>query len=63
MRTIIAALLFTTLTAFGQGTTSRITGTVEDPAGAMVANAAIKLINQASGVTFVTTTTNSGTYG
>ena len=54
--------LLAAVAAFGQGTTSRITGTVEDPAGAVVANATIKLVNQASGVTFRTSSTESGGY-
>ncbi len=46
----------------GQGTTSRAVGTVQDPSGAVVANAAVSLTNQGTGATFSTTTSAAGTY-
>ena len=39
-----------------------ITGTVEDPSGAVVANARILLTNSATGVKTTTKSTNTGTY-
>ena len=39
---------------FAQGTTSRVLGLVEDPSGAIVADAAVKLTNEATGVAFAT---------
>src|SRR5437879_2163237 len=62
MRKLAAIYLIALTAAFAQGTTSRVTGTVQDPAGAMVANASVKLINQANGVTFSSSTTSAGTY-
>ena len=48
--------------AFAQGTASRVTGTVTDPAGAVVEGATVSLTNEGTNVTFTTTTTDSGTY-
>jgi len=48
--------------ASGQGTTSRVTGTVQDANGAAVAAAMVKLSNEATGVSFTTETSDSGTY-
>lgn len=48
--------------ANGQGTTSRVTGTVQDSAGASVAGATVTLTNDATGVSFNTQTSESGTY-
>jgi hypothetical protein len=48
--------------AFGQGSTSRLVGTVSDASGAAVANAAVRLSNQGTAATFATSTTNSGAY-
>jgi hypothetical protein len=51
------------LTIFGQGTTSRVTGTVLDQNGGTVVGATVTLINEASKVSFTTQTSESGTYG
>ena len=48
--------------ASGQGTTSRVTGTVHDANGGAVAGAMVTLTNEATGVSFNTTTSDSGTY-
>ena len=34
------------VSAFGQGTTSRVLGTVQDSSGAVVPNASVKLVNE-----------------
>src|SRR5579885_1094376 len=47
---------------FAQGTTSRLVGVVQDPSGGAVANATVRLTNEATGVMFTTTTTSSGAY-
>src|SRR5947209_1765339 len=57
-----AAFAFSCALVFGQGTTSRIAGTVEDPAHAAVADAQVKLTNEATRVGFTTATTSSGSY-
>src|SRR4249919_563579 len=49
-------------TAFGQGTTSRVLGTVQDATGAVVPQASVKLINEGTRLTFETSTSASGTY-
>jgi Carboxypeptidase regulatory-like domain/TonB-dependent Receptor Plug Domain len=48
--------------ASGQGTTSRVAGTVQDANGAAVAGAVVTLSNEATGVSFTTETSDSGTY-
>ncbi len=50
------------LNAFGQGTTSRVTGTVEDNSGAAVAGATVTLTNQGSNTALTTQTSGSGVY-
>ncbi|HKQ52317.1 MAG TPA: TonB-dependent receptor, partial [Pyrinomonadaceae bacterium] len=55
-------LLAAACAAFAQGTASRVTGTVTDPAGAVVEGATVSLTNDGTGVTFTTTTTDAGTY-
>ena len=50
------------LTALAQGTTSRVTGTVTDPSAGSVPGAAVTLTNEATGVSFNTTTSGTGTY-
>ncbi|HXG67533.1 MAG TPA: TonB-dependent receptor, partial [Blastocatellia bacterium] len=47
---------------FGQGTTSRVTGTVLDADGGVVPDATVTLTNEATQVSFTTTTTSTGTY-
>lgn len=55
-------LLFVAGVAHAQGTTSRVTGTVVDPSGAVVPDAVVTLINEGTQVPFTTQTTSSGTY-
>ncbi|MCC7156785.1 MAG: carboxypeptidase regulatory-like domain-containing protein [Bryobacterales bacterium] len=46
----------------GQGTTSRVIGTVVDPSGAAVAGAAVQLISQATNTSFNAVTAANGAY-
>jgi hypothetical protein len=66
MRRPVCAFLFLVFclvtVASGQGTTSRVTGTVQDANGAAVAGAMVTLTNEATGVSFTTETSDSGTY-
>ena len=66
MRKPILAFLFLAFcliaAAHGQGTTSRVTGTVQDANGASVPGAMVTLTNEATGVSFTTETSDSGTY-
>jgi hypothetical protein len=56
-------LLFAFLSlAVGQGTSSRVTGTVLDQAGAAVPGATVTLTNEATKVSFNTDTSGSGNY-
>ena len=57
----IFCLIFTS-TLLAQGTTSRATGVVQDPTGAPVANAAVKLINEGTQAPFATRTSETGNY-
>ena len=47
---------------FAQGDRGTITGTIADPAGAVVANAAIEARHVATGTVYDTTSTNTGNY-
>jgi len=47
---------------FGQGTTSRITGVVQDKNGAAVAGAIVTLTNDGNGISLTTQTTDNGSY-
>jgi Carboxypeptidase regulatory-like domain len=58
---LVAVLLFAGQ-ALGQGTTSRLTGTVVDSSGAAVPGATVALTNEATNVSFTTQTGNSGAY-
>ena len=46
----------------GQGTTSRVIGVIADPSGAAVPGAAIRLINEGTNQSFLTTSANNGAY-
>lgn len=48
--------------ALGQGTASRVTGTVVDPSGAVVPGATATLTNEGTNISFTTETTSTGTY-
>src|SRR5262249_35137509 len=47
---------------YGQGTTSRVTGTVNDTTGAAVSGATVTLTNEATNISFTTQTSGSGAY-
>jgi hypothetical protein len=57
----LCALFFAAL-AFPQAGTGTITGTVVDPAGAVVAGAQVEVKNTDTGVLYPTVTTNTGAY-
>src|SRR5262245_29479339 len=58
----LICLLALASTATAQGTTSRVLGTVTDQSGAVVPGATVTLTNDATGVSFTTTTTGAGIY-
>ncbi|HKW34419.1 MAG TPA: TonB-dependent receptor [Candidatus Acidoferrum sp.] len=58
----MATALFSSGSAFGQGTTGTLRGQVLDPAGAVVPNAEVTVTNQETGVSVKVTTTSAGTY-
>src|SRR5262245_35635844 len=65
MRKPVCAFLFLVCclaVASGQGTTSRVAGTVQDANGAAVSGAMVTLTNEATGVSFTTQTSDSGAY-
>ncbi len=59
---LVCLFLLVSLNAFGQGGNGTITGTVLDPAGAVVANAAVEAKNTATGVAYSAASTNTGNY-
>ena len=59
---LLVSVLLLTGQTFGQGTTSRLTGTVADNAGAMVPGATVTLTNEANSISFTTQTSSSGAY-
>ena len=59
---LVLVLTIACALVFGQGTTSRLVGTVTDPTGAVVPGAQVTLTNEGTGVSFTTTTTQAGTY-
>jgi len=61
-RPVVCSLLFVVCAAWGQGTTSRVVGVVSDATGAVVPKAKVTLTNEATRVSFTTTTTATGTY-
>ncbi len=58
----IALVLLTFSLALGQGTTSRVTGTVQDANGAAIGGAIVTLTSEGTGISFSTETSESGTY-
>jgi len=66
MRKPILAFLLLSVCCFavanGQGTASRVTGTVVDEKGSVVPGALVTLINEATQVSLTTSTGNGGTY-
>lgn len=59
---LLASLCFISGQAVGQGTTSRLTGTVSDTAGAAVPGATVTLTNEATNISFTTQTSSTGAY-
>jgi hypothetical protein len=64
MRFLIVAssLFFFTSAAFAQGDRGSITGTISDPAGALVANAAVEARHVETGTVYQTQSTSTGNY-
>jgi hypothetical protein len=60
--TVAVGLFVLALIAFAQSDRGTITGTISDPAGAVVANAAIEARNQATGVVYPAASTATGNY-
>ena len=59
---LVAMMLLSTAVSFGQAITGRIVGTVSDPSGAVIADAAVTAKNADTGVTYNTTTGSEGFY-
>ncbi|MEK7405938.1 MAG: TonB-dependent receptor [Acidobacteriota bacterium] len=59
---LLAAALLSAGTLMGQSDRGTITGTVLDPAGAVIPNAEVSAVNPATGVVFRTQTTMTGNY-
>ena len=63
MQRLLGAVLLCAIGLYGQGTTSRVLGVVQDPSGAAVPGATVQLTNEATGAAFTVKTSESGTYG
>src|SRR5689334_23731424 len=59
---VFLLLTFCLVVANGQGTTSRVTGRVQDANGAAIPGALVTLTNEATGVSFTAQTSDSGSY-
>lgn len=59
---LIVALIVCSLAAWGQTATGSITGTVADPAGAVVANAPLELVNSQTGALYRAATSDTGNF-
>ena len=59
---VVICLFLITVSAFGQAGTSTITGTVIDPAGAVIAGASVEAKNSQTGVVYPGVSTNTGNY-
>ena len=59
---ITLCLVLLSISVFGQAGTGTITGTVTDPAGAVIANAAVEVKGTDTGVPYPTVTTDTGAY-
>jgi hypothetical protein len=58
---VILSLAFAGI-AHAQGTTSRVTGVVQDASGAVIAGASVTLTNEGTNVAFTTESSSTGTY-
>ncbi len=61
LRAFCCVLVFSAI-AFAQSDRGTITGTITDPAGAVISGAAIKAKNTATGIEYTTVTTSTGNY-
>src|ERR1700728_2411479 len=64
-KSVVAALAFVTFSCsalFAQDVTGKITGTITDPSGAVVANAKVTVTSKATGTAHETTSDPSGAY-
>ena len=59
---LLFALSLCSLAAFAQTATGTITGTISDPAGAVVANAPLELKNSETGTVYQTVSSSTGNY-
>src|SRR5579864_3542321 len=59
---LLPALLLCSAASFAQTATGTITGTISDPAGAVVANAPLDLKNSETGTVYQTATSSTGNY-
>ena len=58
----LTLILLASSLAAGQGTTSRVTGTVQDANGGAVAGALVTLTSEGTSIAFTTATSDSGAY-
>ena len=56
------SIFLLSLVAFAQSDRGTISGTVSDPAGALIPNATVTVVNQANGVKLALATTQTGNF-
>ena len=61
LKLALSSALFTSF-LFGQAGNGTITGTITDPAGAVIANAAVEVRNTSTNIPYPTVTTGTGSY-
>src|ERR1700686_2497438 len=59
---LLSALVLCSAAAFAQTATGTITGTISDPAGAVVASAPLELKNSETGTVYQTASSSTGNY-
>src|SRR5262252_3039799 len=62
LKSVLAFLFVCSAAAFAQSDRGTITGTISDPAGAVVANAAVEAKNQGTGAVYTAASTATGNY-
>ena len=59
---VVSTVLFLSVCAFPQGTTSRAVGTIQDASGAAVSGATVRIVNEGTNGTFTTQASETGSY-
>lgn len=60
--TLVICGIWLAISAFGQGTTSRVTGAISDPTGSPIAGAVVTLTNEGTNAAYKAASTDNGAY-